>query len=176
MRYINAKIEDHDPKIKALIEKNLVKTTDYYGQEKVSLKKGILFYGKTGCGKTHAMYSIKNKLSGMSDVSNIKTWQEFLFNMKLYYADNKNNKNELALLMDNKVLFIDDLGVETDTAHALEMFYMIVNNAYVNEKALFISTNLTFPEINTKYGERISSRLLEMCELYQMDGENRRLN
>lgn len=172
MRYKNAIISEIDTKIKEIIEKNLIREEN----GGVKLERGIVFYGQTGRGKTHAMYAIRNGLSAIKGgQSEIKTWQEFLFGMKLYYADSKNNKNELENLKDKAVIYLDDLGVEKDTEYTQEMLYMIINHCYVNEKALFISTNLSLEELTEKYTERITSRLLEMCDHYQMTGNNKRI-
>ena len=101
MRYSNAKVADLDPKIKTLVQQNI--TQD---ENKFKLHKGIFFYGDTGRGKTYAMYAIRNGLPSMLSKSEIKTWQEYLFSMKLYYSDTKNNRNEFVFVMCSIVLNI----------------------------------------------------------------------
>jgi DNA replication protein DnaC len=169
MRYQNAKVKDLDNEILLILNKNKVETDT--GSVPT---KGILFLGDTGRGKTYAMYAIRNWLQHQK-TSEVKTWQEFLFAMKLYYSDSKNNKNELELLKEKDYIFLDDLGAENNTEYAQEMLYMIVNHCYVYEKPLFVSTNLDMPKLIAVYTERIASRLIEMCEFHEMKGENKRL-
>ena len=172
MRYKNARVSEIDTKIKEIIEKNLIREES----GDVTIQRGIVFYGDVGRGKTYAMYAIRNGLTAVKgNQSEVKTWQEFLFAMKLHYSDPKTNRNELENLKDKAVIYIDDLGVEKDTEYTQEMLYMIINHCYVQEKALFITTNLSIEELNEKYTERITSRLLEMCDIYQMTGDNKRI-
>jgi DNA replication protein DnaC len=174
MRYTNADIGSCDPKIKELVQKNIITVGDDT-DKKYKLIKGVLFYGDTGRGKTYAMYAIKNWLGHSFNQSAITTWSEILFNMSIYYGDSKNHPNVIELLKDKKVIYIDDLGPEQKTEHNLGLLYMLVDHCYVYEKALILSTNLTLAEFVDKYGDRIATRILQMCVKYEAVGPNRRL-
>jgi DNA replication protein DnaC len=156
----------------------LFEKTKEDGTKEYGYKKGIVFYGLTGRGKTHAMHAIRKYLSGgmRGYFSNIQTWQEILFEMSLYYNDSRSFPNVVARLKDKNFIFIDDLGAEKETENSNVLLFMIINDAYENGKPLFISTNLNLIELNTRYGERITSRLSEMCEFYEVVGDNKRIN
>ena len=88
MRYKNARVSEIDTKIKEIIEKNLIREES----GDVTIQRGIVFYGDVGRGKTYAMYAIRNGLTAVKgNQSEVKTWQEFLFAMKLHYSDPKTN-------------------------------------------------------------------------------------
>ena len=175
MRYKDANIESCDPQIKKIITQNIKENIDSYNHKTYSLDKGILFYGDTGRGKTYTMHAIKKWLGHSFETSAITTWSEILFNMRLYYTDPKANKNEIELLKDKKVIFVDDLGAEQKTEHNLDLLYMLVDHCYIYEKALFLSTNLQLEAFVEKYGDRIATRILEMSNKFEIVGSNKRL-
>ncbi|HEX3391087.1 MAG TPA: ATP-binding protein [Solirubrobacteraceae bacterium] len=61
------------------------------------------------------------------------------------------------------LLHIDDVGAENRTDWALEQLYTIVNTRYEERRAIVLTTNLTHGELAEQVGERIVSRLVEMC-------------
>lgn len=176
MKFTKAEIAKCDQKIHKILNSNII-TTENDGVKNHKLKKGILFFGPTGRGKTYSMFAIRNWLGGWHRgyQSNISTWQETLFAMSLHYNDGRNHPNEVDILNNKDIIYIDDLGAEKSTENSDQLLFMIINNAYENEKPLFISTNLNLLELNTRYGERITTRLSEMCEFFEMNGANRRL-
>ena len=51
--------------------------------------------------------------------------------------------------------------------------YEIINNRYVNNKSLVITTNVSLGDIRERYqehGDAIVSRILEMCRGVRLDG------
>jgi DNA replication protein DnaC len=61
------------------------------------------------------------------------------------------------------LLHIDDVGAENRTDWALEQLYTIVNTRYEERRSIVLTTNLTHDELAEQVGERIVSRLVEMC-------------
>lgn len=70
---------------------------------------------------------------------------------------------------------IDDIGTEKHTEFNQDILYMIINEMNINKKRLFISTNLTPEQFEEKYGDRIFSRICEMCEFVELTGPDRRI-
>lgn len=171
MRYTNATIANCDQKIKDLFYKN----TEVIQDNKYRLKKGLLLHGETGRGKTYIMYAIHNWFGSKFNTSRITTWSEILFGMRLYYNDSKTNRNVIENLKEYDVIFIDDLGAEQKTEHNLDLLYILIDHCYIYEKSLILSTNLQLDDFVKTYGDRISTRIIEMCEVFEVVGSNRRL-
>lgn len=92
----------------------------------------------------------------------------------------------MKTLAEVDVLFLDDLGTETPTEWAVERLYLIVNSRYNAQKPLIVTSNYNpdaaarrlnrpknAPEGVT--GDRIISRISQMCRLVQLTGDDRRL-
>lgn len=61
------------------------------------------------------------------------------------------------------LLHIDDLGVENTTEWVLEQLYSIINTRYEDERAMIVTTNLTYDDLVVQLGERTISRLVAIC-------------
>jgi DNA replication protein DnaC len=74
------------------------------------------------------------------------------------------------------LLHIDDVGAENRTDWALEQLYTIVNTRYEERRSIVLTTNLKHDELAEQVGERIVSRLVEMCgdTVVPLYGEDRR--
>lgn len=169
MNFKTAKISDLEDKLQETIKGNFYKDDD-----EPMFKKGLFLFGKTGRGKTHTLYAIRNGLRG-NDCSDINVWQSILFEMKESFGNN-NLKDTMGLILENQFIFLDDVGVEKDSEWSHEMFHMIINTIYTKNKILFITTNLSLQEFQERYGDRIIDRLTEMCDFYEMTGINQRNN
>lgn len=132
--------------------------------------KGMFLYGGAGRGKTYALYAISQKY----DVK-VENWVEVLEEIKTRMSHNHAVGDLIDNMTSEKKLVIDDVGAEKQTDWSQEKFYMIVNRMYNKMHRLFISTNLSLEEFQEKYGERLFSRIAEMCEIVELTGEDRRL-
>ena len=74
------------------------------------------------------------------------------------------------------VLHVDDVGAENRTDWALEQLYTIVNTRYEEQRSIVLTTNLDHAQLSEQVGERIVSRLVEMCgdTVVPLYGEDRR--
>ena len=72
---------------------------------------------------------------------------------KLYFT----KENEI---LDCDLLIIDDLGSEFSTQFTVAAIYNIVNTRINRSKPVIISTNLTKNELETKYTQRVTSRII----------------
>lgn len=182
MRYSNATLETVSPKIRELLKVNAEvievkdKDTDYL-KKKLIIKKGLFMYGITGSGKTYTLYAInKNLRAKHVKTSGIENWVELLTEVKDRLAEKLSIKYTIDNITSSDCVFLDDVGAEKSTEWVQEIFYLIIDRCYRNEKTLFISTNLSLEDFTARYGERLLSRISEMCEVYQMENEDKRLN
>lgn len=73
------------------------------------------------------------------------------------------------------LLHIDDVGAENRTDWALEQLYSIVNTRYEEQRSIVMTTNLDHQQLAEQVGERIVSRLVEMCgDPIPLYGQDRR--
>jgi DNA replication protein DnaC len=77
-------------------------------------------------------------------------------------------------MMNTDILYLDDLGTEKASDWVKEQLYLVINHRYNYMKSTVITTNLSVSEIAESYGERFASRLVEMCEIIKLVGEDRR--
>ena len=78
----------------------------------------------------------------------------------------------------DKLLIIDDLGVERDTSYALETVYLVIDERYKSGQPFIITTNLSLEELcnpaDLEHG-RIYDRIMERCVPVAFSGKNYRI-
>lgn len=169
-KYKDALVQNLSEDVQQVVRSN-------YNKEEKRVTRGVFFTGGTGVGKTYALYAIQKRTSelcGYDATSGVENWVELLFEMKEKINSNQ-IRDFLSSVTSRNHIFLDDVGAEKQTEWSQEMLYLIVNRAYQANRSLFIATNLTIEEFTEKYGERITSRLVEMCEVLEIKGEDRRI-
>jgi DNA replication protein DnaC len=156
MRYKEATIDNLDKSILEAVD-NAIKN-----------KKSLFFYGNTGTGKTYALHAL-SKSRGKVDnfVTLLVEFRDYM-QKGFYFTKIRDYINE-------DYLFIDDIGSETVSNFVLEFLYMVINGRYENMKRTVLSTNLTIEAFQERYGDRITSRLMEMCEIIEIKGDDKRI-
>jgi DNA replication protein DnaC len=76
---------------------------------------------------------------------------------------------------DKRLVIIDDLGAEKFTEWVIETLYQIINERYENMLPTIFISNLSLGNLSEKVGDRISSRIAEMCEVRELKGNDRRI-
>lgn len=180
MKYTNADIKNLSPKLKEIVKKNLsyVDVKEQYSDQshkEPRFSKGLFLYGITGSGKTYALHAINNCALRGFNSSGVETWVEVLSEIKDRMSQNQSSKYTIDAITSKEFVFLDDVGAEKQTDWVQENLYLLVDRCYRYEKTLFISTNLTIQEFSERYGDRLLSRLGEMCELYEMEAVDRRI-
>ena len=66
---------------------------------------------------------------------------------------------DLSRYYESDLLIIDDFGTELTNQFTLSCFYDVINTRIINRKSTIINTNLNRQELNSRYGDRITSRL-----------------
>lgn len=164
MKYQKADIE----KVPRIIRDTLSKA--------IKEKKGLFLYGSTGVGKTYTLYAIEKKAMisvGVAKVGRVENWVEMLAEMRNNLSQSVNYANMVA---EKEMVIIDDIGSEKHTDWSQEMLYLIVNRVYVQEHIPIFATNLTLEQFQEQYGDRIFSRICEMCVKVEITGEDKRLS
>lgn len=148
-----------------------------YQAIKNTKENSISFMGQVGCGKTHLLSAIANGI--MKDYRDQVMYFPYVEMMDEISKDNYENKNNIISKAQNvPVLFIDDLFKPTSkdvrgelvtspraTPFEQTVMQAIVNHRYLNNKAILLSSELTYLEL-LNVNEALGSRLFEMCANY----------
>lgn len=132
--------------------------------------KGMLIFGGTGSGKTYVLHALANEKRLAVD-----NFVELLTQFRDYIQKGIYNQ-ELKEYSNQEYLLIDDIGAEKTTDFVLEFLYLLTNSRYENMKRTVLTTNLSIKDFRERYGDRILSRISEMCLLFELEGEDRRLS
>lgn len=144
-------------------------------------RKGLLFYGGVGTGKTHLAIAIAGRLLERGIGCRFVDHRALLKQIQATF-DPANPATEAGVvqpLLDVEVLILDDLGVGRATEWALETLHYILNDRYSGRLATIITTNLDPGEqagsessLARAVGERLCSRLYEMCAFVELKGRD----
>ena len=139
--------------------------------------RGLMFMGTCGTGKTHLAVSLLRELiqKGYSGLFyNVIT---LLDDLRATYAFD-NTATQWPILdkvYGIDILVLDDLGAEKTSGWVNDRLYAIINHRYERKKTTLVTTNRDIPELREQIGERIYSRLEEMCERILFEGEDYRI-
>jgi DNA replication protein DnaC len=145
--------------------------------EMASNGMGLLFWGSVGTGKTYTALCIANAL--IDDGISVLATNLAEVVAEAQDWDNANYNFERRLKF--KAIVIDDFGIERDTAFAKEQIYNFINECYVRNIPLIVTTNYMPSEIQETADNksdltnaRICSRILERCIPVKVNAVKRR--
>jgi DNA replication protein DnaC len=175
-RYENAKIEDVPEQIKTAFNKL------------VAGGKGFYMSGGVGTGKTHICYALKKFYdragcyteNGFCPGKSLIVWNvvDLIHEIKSDFdresIDKKRYDSELS--RTEKILILDDIGAERVTDFVEEKLYYLINNRYINMLPTIFTSNFSITELAGRIGERSASRIVEMCEIFELGGEDKRFS
>jgi DNA replication protein DnaC len=184
-----ANFEPHSAVHKAALERAMLYCSGYPFLGK-SEGLGLLFTGSNGVGKTHLAVAVMRELVLTKGVT-AQFWdfQELMREIRKAY-DPETRLTEfqvLAPVIEMDVLLIDDLGAWRITDWMNDTLFHIINKRYVARLATIITTNFfdvpaaEAREAGDSYkreflveriGERLRSRLSEMCLHVPLHGED----
>lgn len=140
----------------------------------------ITLYGKTGVGKTYLMNcTMLNAIENGYDTLYTTAFNLNQTMLKYHLAKLDEKQNIFADYLNCDLLCIDDLGTENIFNNVtIEYLYLILNERLVNHKFTLITTNLFPDQIQSIYGDRIFSRLINKFSSlsFNMEGSDLRLN
>ncbi|MDE7072474.1 MAG: hypothetical protein K2O66_03800 [Bacteroidales bacterium] len=140
----------------------------------LSIRKGILLSGCTGCGKTTlfklfnfvAVWDCDNPRRPLSgDNAQLFEWHSCR-GIAMEYADKQRGGVESLKKYFSGDMLFDDFGAENISSHfgsKADVMGEIIQSRYERKGKTFITTNLNYEQIQKNYGERVASRLAEMC-------------
>lgn len=124
--------------------------------------KSLLFTGPTGLGKTHLSLAIARAALEQGHTVIYGSAQNLLGRLereRFARFGEQTDETERNLL-ECDLLILDDLGAEFSTTFTQSSIYNIINTRMMAAQPVIISTNLNTAQLNEKYGERVTSRML----------------
>lgn len=149
------------------------KTCHQYG---INLNKGILLTGPIGCGKTSLMNLMKY-IAPIENKFSVKPCRDisFEFIQDGYQIIHKYSIGQLYHT-DPRTYCFDDLGTENNLKYfgnecnVMAEILLSRYDLFISKKLkTHITTNLSATEIEKHYGNRVRSRLRELCNLIAFD-------
>lgn len=157
------------------VKPELRKLVDIYLDEKKKLildgiKSSIFLTGVVGTGKTRAVKAIEKHLNEKKG-----KWFTSFYNFTdlMSRVRFKTEDNDFDLKLDNiagfpGVLIIDDFGAKQPSPITIDQLYLILNYRYEHILPTIITSNLSLQEVETLFGERISSRIDRMSISFKL--------
>src|SRR5579863_2965365 len=157
-------------------------------------RTGLLLIGPSGVGKTHLSVAAIKQLMSKGIHCLFCDYRELLKRIQNYYNPSV-QATELEVLrpiFETEVLLLDDIGAVKPSEWVWDTVSLILNNRYNDNRTTIITTNfLDGPARNAegldgprramreetlgdRIGERMRSRLFEMCRLVQVNGKDYR--
>jgi DNA replication protein DnaC len=153
---------------------------------------GLLFSGDNGVGKTHLAVAVLRELADAKGArGQFWDFHELIREIKSSY-DPETKTTELQVLepvVEMDVLLLDDLGAWKMTDWMNDTLFYILNSRYMAKRPTIITTNyqdVTREEaiaadalrrrefLVERIGQRLRSRLMEMCLVVRMQGADHR--
>ena len=161
------------------MKKNLDFLKTYVEKFNDSTSTSLLFVGATGLGKTHLSTAMATGIIYKGYDVIYDTAQNILSDFE-DERFRKDNLNESKGYLTKKyftcdLLIIDDLGTELTNTFTLSVLYNLINTRVNSKKPMIISTNLMSKELNQRYDQRITSRLLGAFEPILFHGKDIRM-
>ncbi len=140
--------------------KSIAEYCKCYAEDFDTDSESLYMHGATGLGKTHLSLAIANVVAEKGYRVIYDTAQNIFSSLekeKFSYSGNGEREKEI---LDCDLLIIDDLGSEFSTQFTAAAIYNIINTRINRSKPVIISTNLTENELEAKYTQRVTSRII----------------
>ena len=173
LSYYEGKIDSSGMDCYAKMAQNLNYCKNYASH--FSLRSPSLFLiGKTGVGKTHISLSIAKEVSAHGFTVAYGSLLNYLRIIEREHFGRAENSeaDTLQVLINTDLLILDDLGSEFQTSFYESALYNILNSRINLGLPTIISSNLTAPELQKNYNDRIISRLFSVYTMLMFVGED----
>jgi DNA replication protein DnaC len=156
------------------------------GYPHVTGGRGLMFVGLSGRGKTHLAVGVLRALIEEKGCQGLFCDYGDLLKQIQNSYNPRSETSEYELLspvLEAQVLVLDDLGSAKPTTWVLDTVAHVLNARYSHKRTTIITTNFPNrptaggavpqePTLGDRIGERMRSRLAEMCVCIELKGED----
>mgnify|MGYP001034848372 CR=1 FL=1 len=133
----------------------------------------LLIAGPTGTGKTWQAYGALRLVvcSPAAPTWAATTFADFTAALR---PSGKDPEGAMATYREAGILLLDDLGAAKSSEWVEETTYRLLNHRYEAMLPSIFTTNLPLAELREGLGDRLASRLVEICQRVVLTGADRR--
>ncbi len=157
--------DQYNENIKSTVRERMSKIFEYcksYAEDFSESSPSLFMFGATGLGKTHLSLAIASTATKAGYNVIYRSAQNLLRQLEKERFNNRggdeNNFEDEILNCD--LLIVDDLGVEFSTQFTVAAIYNIINSRLNSRLPTIISSNLSEDELEAKYTQRVTSRII----------------
>lgn len=173
VRYETAELMDFGPESMAA----LAEVRQWLASPKQG--KGLIVWGAVGSGKTHLGAAVLHEMIRLPRRSFFMAVPNLLDEIRASYNGNRRSREDdddlLKLACTVDVLLMDDIDAERVTEWVAEKLFAIVNARYNEMLTTLVTTNLSPEALARCIGDRTVSRLVGMCRVVRLQGNDRRV-
>lgn len=142
--------------------------------------QGLYLAGQVGTGKTHTAWAATCRWCMAAGVNPCSRPGAVIFTRLTDLLDDlrpgDGARQRVRDCQNAQLLIIDDIGAEKPSEWTQERLYSVIDHRYANCLPLIVTSNLPPRELAGQTGERVASRLAEMCKdmVVPMTGADRR--
>jgi DNA replication protein DnaC len=135
----------------------------------------LALLGSTGTGKTYQAYGALAAIgnSGRPPIGWVARSVPDLF-ARLRPSSGIDTDAEYEKVANAELLLLDDLGAANQTDWTEEITFRLIDRRYANCLPTIVTTNLPLSKLRVMLGDRVSSRLRQMCAMVSIEGDDRR--
>lgn len=145
--------------------------------------QNLLFYGTVGTGKSMLSSCIAGELLKknhsvlyFSSATLMDELAKSTFDKSGSSSGRSDNPiQEGEFLYDCDLLIIDDLGTEMTNSFTISSLFTLLNERFLRKRPVIISTNLSLEELQSRYTDRIFSRLTGEFTFCRLSGPDIRI-
>jgi DNA replication protein DnaC len=136
--------------------------------------RSLLILGVTGAGKTYQAYGALRELATRGITAQWAAITAPDLYATLRPREGTDSETEFRRYADVPLLLLDDLGAAKGSEWTEEVTYRLIGHRYDAMTPCLITSNVPTDQLRAVLGDRVASRLAEMCQRVILRGTDRR--
>lgn len=186
-RFLGAEVKDYRPDSQNPSQKRAKNAIEKFIQDYPAVERGLLLQGSIGLGKTRLICAIGFELIKKMDVDVYYIdWNDLVRDMRTGEDHASRDFQAINQLINRligvELLLFDELGASKVSPWVNDNIYYVINKRYNQKKVTVCATNFYDDpsdgkeSLTDRIGDRIRSRLLEMTNKIEINGQDYRQN